>query len=531
MNQKIDLPEEDDFRPSAARLVESLRDTGYSKEAAFADIIDNSIAANATQVEVELRYIMGEFTVIITDNGVGMTEEQLKSAMRYGSPRRENPKSLGKFGMGLKTASTAFCRRLVVLSQQGSKNVGRAWDIDRIISSDRWELETPDADVYFDDYEALTEYSEGHGTMIIWENIDRLVKFGSGKQMRAQITALGKELSLELSAIFFKFLKDEEVTISMKVMDDPAVNLRGWDPLCTDLNKSSDGVRSQVLKEKPVPIEVDGRTLSFTVKGSVIPSQNDLDSNERDYVRYSLDNQGLYIYREGRLIWHDGWPHRMYKKESKITRLRVELNFDHELDNVFSIDFRKSRVIIPVEIREELKRLIAPWRQELLKGQNRLVAANTTRVHGPANKAIDKHKKYTKNSEIKVDGDTVTIRNQNQMKPTVIEGIRVYEDKTVRVHEEESLLGDELWEPSCDDEGNTCVTLGKSHPYFHKMYNVCNDNDEATKALDMLLWSLSNAEHGEFSEANQHTLKGFRQKVSQTLRYLSIELPDTEEYE
>ena len=71
------------------------------------------------------------------------------------------------------------------------------------------------------------------------------------------------------------------------------------------------------------------------------------------------------------------------------------------------------------------------------------------------------------------------------MKPTVIEGIRVYEDKTVRVHEEESLLGDDLWEPSCDDEGNTCVTLGKSHPYFHKMYNVCKDNVEAMKALDM----------------------------------------------
>lgn len=531
MNQKIELPEEDDFRPSAARLVESLRDTGYSKEAAFADIIDNSIAANATRVEVELQYMMGEFRVIITDNGDGMSEDGLRSAMRYGSPRRNNPKSLGKFGMGLKTASTAFCRRLVVLSLQDNNNVGRAWDIDKIIASDRWELETPDADEYYDDFEALSEFSETNGTMIIWESIDRLVKLGSDKQMREQIKSLGKELSLELSAVFFKFLETKEVTISMKVGDAPAVKLKGWDPLCSDLNKLSDGVRSRVLKEKYVPIEVAGKTLSFAVKGSIIPSQNDLDANEREYVRYSLDNQGLYIYREGRLIWHDGWPQRMYKKESKITRLRVELNFDHELDDVFSIDFRKSRVIIPVDIREELKRLIAPWRQELLKGQNRLVAANTTRAHGPADKAIDKHKKHTKNSEIKVDGDTVTIRNQNQMKPTEIEGIRVYEDKTVRVHEEESLLGDELWEPSCDDEGNTCVTLGKSHPYFHKMYNVCKDNDEATKALDMLLWSLSNAEHGEYSETNQHTLKGFRQKVSQTLRYLSIELPDAEEDE
>jgi hypothetical protein len=531
MNKGINLPEEDDFRPSAARLVESLRDTGYSKEAAFADIIDNSIAANATRVDVELQYMFGEFRVIISDNGDGMSEEQLKNAMRYGSPRRDNPKSLGKFGMGLKTASTAFCRRLVVLSKQNDKQVGRAWDIDKIISSDRWELETPNNDDYYDDFEALNDLTEHSGTMIIWESIDRLVKVGSDSQMRKQLETLGKELSETLSAIFFKYLVSNEVTVSMKIGDATRHELKGWDPLCSDLTKSDSGARARVLREKSVPIEVDGKTLSFTVKGSIIPSQNELTVGERDYVRYNLDNQGFYIYREGRLIWHDGWPHRMYKKESKITRLRVELNFNHDLDDVFSIDFRKSRVIIPVEIRDKLKELVAPWRQELLKGQDRLISANTSRTHGPADKAIGKHNAQTKNSDIQVDGGSVTIRNQNQLKATLVEGIRVYEDKTVRVHEEESLFGDDLWEPSCDDEGNTCVSLGKSHPYFHKMYNVCKDNVEATKALDMLLWSMANAEHGEFSEANQHTLKGYRQKVSQTLRYLSLELPDAEEAE
>ena len=314
----------------------------------------------------------------------------------------------------------------------------------------------------------------------------------------------------------------------MKVGDAPMFELKGWDPLCSDL-VTTDGVRSRLLKEKTISVALGSETASFTIKGSVIPSQNELDSNERETVRYSLDNQGFYIYRENRLIWHDGWPHRIYKKESKITRLRVELHFNHELDDVFSIDFRKSRVIIPVEIREELKRLVAPWRQELLKGQANSKSTNTKRLHGPADKAIDKHKKFTKNSELTVFGDTVSIRNQNQITPTIIEAIRVYNDKTVRVYEEETISGDELWEPSCDGEGNTCVTLGKSHPFFYKMYNACKDNVEATKALDMLLWSLANAEHGEYSEANQHTLSGYRQKVSQTLRYLSIELPDAED--
>ncbi len=184
--------QEDDFRPSAARLVESLRDTGYSEKAAFADIVDNSIAANATKISIELQYLMGEFRVIITDNGEGMTDAELKNAMRYGSDKRPNPKSLGKFGMGLKTASTAFCRRLVVLSRKEGYNVGRSWDLDTICKKDKWELETPDHDDYYEDFESLEAFAGDAGTMIIWEKIDRLVKQGSDKQVVKQINGHAK---------------------------------------------------------------------------------------------------------------------------------------------------------------------------------------------------------------------------------------------------------------------------------------------------------------------------------------------------
>lgn len=244
----IDL-QEDDFRPSAARLVESLRDTGYSEKAAFADIVDNSIAANATKISIELQYLMGEFRVIITDNGEGMTDAELKNAMRYGSDKRPNPKSLGKFGMGLKTASTAFCRRLVVLSRKEGFNVGRSWDLDTICEKDKWELETPDHDDYYEDFESLEAFAGDAGTMIIWEKIDRLVKQGSDKQVVKQIKELGKELEDELSAIFFKFLAANEVAISIKIIDEPDIQLKGWDPLCADLVTASDA-RPQLLKEK-----------------------------------------------------------------------------------------------------------------------------------------------------------------------------------------------------------------------------------------------------------------------------------------
>lgn len=530
MDEQNLLPDERDFRPSAARLVESLRDTGYNKEAAFADIIDNSIAANATHIRVELLYHCGDLRVIISDNGDGMSEEQLRAAMRYGSPRRENPKSLGKFGMGLKTASTAFCRRLVVLSIKSGTEVARAWDLDKIIETDRWELETPDLDDYIDDLEELKDLSGDTGTMVIWENIDRLINGGSENIIRKQIADLGQDLSEELSAIFAKFLGDGGVRITMKVGDSLKYDLKGWDPLCSDLNRDGEGVRARILKEKRITVN-SSEELSFSVRGSIIPHIDELTLDERADIRYNLDNQGLYIYREGRLIWHDGWPHRMYKKESKVTRLRVELNFDHTLDDIFNIDFRKSRVIIPPEVRMQLRELIAPWRNEVLRKQvgAKKDSENTDRNHGPSDKAIDKHKDNTKNSVIKVEGNTATIENKNQPKPAVISNVRIYEDKTIRVHEEESLLGDNLWEPSLDEEGNTCVSLGRSHPYFSKLYSVCRDNAEAMKALDMLLWSLSNAEYAEYSEKNKMTLSGFRQDVSKSLRYLSLELPDPDE--
>ena len=524
--------QEDDFRPSAARLMESLRDTGYSEKAAFSDIVDNAIAASATKIFIELQYLVGEFRVIITDNGIGMTDAELKNAMRYGSDKRPNPKSLGKFGMGLKTASTAFCRRLVVLSRKAAINVGRSWDLDTVYEKDKWELETPDYDDYYDDFKSLEDFSGDAGTMIIWEKVDRLIKLGSEKQVVKQIQALGKELEYELSAVFFKFLSAGDVSISIKIIDEPEILLKGWDPLCSGLITTS-GARPQLLKEKAIHVLLDNKKYAFTIKGSLIPSQNDLNAEEQVSVRYGLDNQGFYIYREGRLIWNDGWPHRMYQKESKITRLRVILDFTHELDDVFSVDFRKSRVIIPVDVRKELQTLIAPWRQALLNTQSKDIASKGSvkliPQHGPASNAIGKQYGHTKNADITVVGESVTIRNQNQQRPVVIPDIRVYEDKTVRVYEEDSLTGDSLWEPSCDVEGNTCVTLGKSHPYFAKMYNVCKNNEDAVKALDLLLWGLANAEHGEYSEANRHTLKGFRHKVSDTLRYLSLELPDIEE--
>ena len=104
--------------PDATRLIYGLRDTGYNFNTAAADIIDNSIAANATEVNVIIELMEdGRKFVCFGDNGDGMNANTLFDAMRYGAPTRANKASLGKFGLGLNTASTSVCLRLTVISR------------------------------------------------------------------------------------------------------------------------------------------------------------------------------------------------------------------------------------------------------------------------------------------------------------------------------------------------------------------------------------------------------------------------------
>lgn len=127
----IDLP------PFAPILIESTRAIGYSLEAAIADIIDNSIAADASNVHVRF-FPVDEPYLAIIDDGCGMDDEEITQAMQYGSanPLEERSrKDLGRFGLGLKTASLSQCRQLTVVSKKGSHYVGRRWDIDFVNST------------------------------------------------------------------------------------------------------------------------------------------------------------------------------------------------------------------------------------------------------------------------------------------------------------------------------------------------------------------------------------------------------------
>ena len=125
-----------------------------------------------------------------------------------------------------------------------------------------------------------------------------------------------------------------------------------------------------------------------------------------------------------------------------------------------------------------------------------------------------------------VDGDKARLQNKFNTRPVEVDGIHIYSDTGVRVREESSLEGNVLWSGALDESGEVCVQLGKSHPYFSRLYETSKDNPDALMALDMLLWALANAEIGIWSESNKTIVREFRQQVSSSLNILCQELPD-----
>ncbi|RZJ92658.1 MAG: ATP-binding protein [Chryseobacterium sp.] len=532
------------LEPSAARLVESLRDTGYTFVTSVADILDNSVAAGANKIAIKLEVeFTGQPTLLIADNGTGMDSEELVAAMTYGSPKRPSPKSLGKFGMGLKTASTSFCRKLTVISKKDGHYNTAQWDLDVVANSDKWLLQHPKTDEYEEAVSFLeTIIGEGNGTIVIWENIDRLLRTNTEGMMRNQLSNIADELRQHLSGVFYNFLSDNAAypDLAITINDKP---LEGWDPFCRWLNADGEKrVEEHINKPIISTKEVDGKQEvvgSFNVNIYILPNKANLTNDEVEKTRYGLDNQGFHIFREGRMIFSGGWPNRLFVKEPHLNLLRIECSFDHELDEIFQIDIKKSRIDFPKELREILKRVIGPAKNEANrryrtghKKKNDESTGATADLHDNSSNAINKHLgENTSSSQI---GSTDASKGEAQVTnkfgtSTIKIEFDQSTDRVVRTSE--SLQDAVLWMPGLVEGNKHAVFLNESHEFYKRFYMANQENTSLILAMDALLWSLAEAELCVFNDNIKRNLEDFRISVSRSLRTLSEELPDVDDSE
>ena len=197
--------------PFAPVLMESTRAIGYNLEAAVADIVDNSIAASADKISISFSPYDAVPYVSILDNGIGMSEIEIDNAMRYGSQSSLKVRAetdLGRFGLGLKTASLSQCRCLTVISKQQDCLEGRRWDLDEVYRNGSWsliKLETADINKIAQYTTQLKDLD--HGTLVIWEKLDRMLEgtTSTDKTMNKQMDYVRNHLSL----VFHRYLSGE----------------------------------------------------------------------------------------------------------------------------------------------------------------------------------------------------------------------------------------------------------------------------------------------------------------------------------
>lgn len=334
--------------PKASSLIESLRDIGYTFEAAVADVIDNSITAKANQVKIHFDIFNNEPTLAIIDDGVGMNYEEMLVAMKIGSKNpldlRES-NDLGRFGLGLKTASFSQCRKLTVVSSQNNQKIGMCWDLDLVATTNDWTLKILDIAIISNLYK-IDELGE-NGTYVLWENTDRIsdntVKLKFEDEIYSKVDIVKKHLEL----VFHRYLNGEFDKFDILINDD---KIKGFDPF----NKKNSA--TQLLGEDS--IDIDGHTI--TIQPFILPHHS--KTTKKEYDLYEglggyLKNQGFYVYRNGRLLIHGTW-FRLTPQKELYKLARVQIDLPNALDDLWKIDVKKSNASPPTIIRDRLKKII-----------------------------------------------------------------------------------------------------------------------------------------------------------------------------
>ena len=329
--------------PKASAMINTFRAFGYNLQTAIADIIDNSISAKSQNIWINYDWLGKDSFVTIEDDGLGMNKEELIDAMTPGSkdPNEVRDVSdLGRFGLGLKTSSFSQCKRLTVVTKKsGFKTLKRCWDLDFVNSTEKWTLLD-----YISNESYLNKFSDHeNGTIVLWENLDRLVGNAHIENEAARKVFLEEFSSVELhlSLVFHRYLEKRKLKLWIN-----GIAIKPWDPFM----KNEDG--GQLISDEF--LEND----NVHVKCYVLPHISKIVEEER--LKAKTENwyklQGFYIYRNERLLLYGDWL-GLFSKNEHYKNARILIDIPNKLDHDWKIDIKKATATPSVSIRKDLIRL------------------------------------------------------------------------------------------------------------------------------------------------------------------------------
>jgi hypothetical protein len=346
--------------PYAPAMIESLRALGYSIQTAVADLIDNSISAGAKNIWIDFHWNGSDSWVSVRDDGHGMDAVNLTRAMRPGSHNpleKRNPDDLGRFGLGLKTASFSQCRQLTVASREERHEVAvRRWDLDYVGQTNEWRLLRSAAKGSESRIESLSNMEQG--TIVLWECLDRVVGNAKVNDEKAYDHFLETVEAVEkhLAMVFHRFLEKRDrlrIWINNRAIDP-------WDPFLLDVKAT------QILPEEKFPFGGDG----LLVQPYVLPhhSKIDQETHARGAGLYGWNaHQGFYVYRNERLLVAGDWLGLGFQKEEHCKLARIRVDLPNSMDDDWSIDVKKSRARPPALLKTDLKRIARLTRQKAVQ--------------------------------------------------------------------------------------------------------------------------------------------------------------------
>ena len=352
--------------PDALALIESMRAYGYTLPTAIADLVDNSIAAQAKHVWLHFHWSGTESFISIRDDGLGMSENTLRDAMRLGSQSplvERDSTDLGRFGLGLKTASLSQCRRLTVASQTVPDSYAvRRWDLEFLSRhhSRGWHL-LKDA---HEESVSRVRPPDGtkRGTVVLWEVLDRLVGNAAADNLRVKrrFEQLIEDVEQHLALVFHRFLAGGPSRLHILINSN---EVQPWDPFLEQHQATQKTATEDVF--------LSGHDEPIRVRGFVLPHKDMLGDKAHRAAsgpaRWNAQ-QGFYVYRNRRLIVPGGWlglgTDRRWTKEEHYKLARIRVDIPNSMDHYWQLDVKKSSAHPPTQVRDRLKGLAVTVRKQ-----------------------------------------------------------------------------------------------------------------------------------------------------------------------
>lgn len=329
--------------------METLRDLGYSLETALSDIIDNSITAGASRVRLLTDTPSDGPLLGILDDGAGMTEQELVAAMRPGSrsptEQRETP-DLGRFGLGLKSASFSQCRRLTVVARKDGICSAAVWDLDKVVQTNKWQIDIPEDPSNIPWFQELG----ASGTLVVWEKIDRIADGVLHDRDRIAEIANERISAAEhhIRLVFHRFMS-EQGKAGLSISLNGRV-LKPIDPFAT--------AHPATMRDPEDVLHL--RQGDVVIQSVTLPHHRQMSQQAWDELggpEGHLKSQGFYLYRGKRLIQHGSWFG--LARQTELTKLsRVRIDIPNSMDSLWKIDVKKSSAQVPPIVKERLRKLL-----------------------------------------------------------------------------------------------------------------------------------------------------------------------------